>query len=192
MIGTLRTFTDAIMSIVATIMVLEIPLPKLINAAKQTYDLSDTLNSLLIFFVSFLVVVSFYFEFVKFFKRTHKITGWQVFAYVFFLMALSLFPFMTQVDNSVHPAYFTIIYIVYILGISRYASVMCRRIDKVNHYVSKKPRRRGISWDGILVAILAIALAIFTKGSSYGVVLLYLPVRSLISSVVYDDEDYEE
>ncbi|WP_252899547.1 TMEM175 family protein [Lactococcus fujiensis] len=65
MLSTLKSFTDAVMSIIATIMVLEIPLPKLMN--NKQYYFQDTVTSLIIFFVSFLVVVSYYFQFSKFF-----------------------------------------------------------------------------------------------------------------------------
>lgn len=105
------------MSIIATIMVLEIPLPKLIG--NNQYDFRETSSSLIIFFVSFLVVVSYYFQFSKFFGRIKKISGWQIFAYTIFLMLVSLFPFMTQIDNGIHPAYFTIIYVLYIIVTSR-------------------------------------------------------------------------
>ena len=100
LLATLKSFTDAVMSIIATIMVLEIPLPKLIG--NNQYDFRETSSSLIIFFVSFLVVVSYYFQFSKFFGRIKKISGWQIFAYTIFLMLVSLFPFMTQIDNGIH------------------------------------------------------------------------------------------
>ena len=67
LLATLKSFTDAVMSIIATIMVLEIPLPKLIG--NNQYDFRETSSSLIIFFVSFLVVVSYYFQFSKFFRQ---------------------------------------------------------------------------------------------------------------------------
>ena len=102
LLATLKSFTDAVMSIIATIMVLEIPLPKLIG--NNQYN----------------------FQFSKFFGRIKKISGWQIFAYTIFLMLVSLFPFMTQIDNGIHPAYFTIIYVLYIIVTSRFASLIIK------------------------------------------------------------------
>lgn len=187
MIATLKTFTDCILSIIATIMVLEIPLPVLLHNGR--YDFAQTSNSLIIFFISFLVILSFYFEIIKFFTRIQKITGWQIFAYVLFLMVASLFPFMTQVDNSVHPYLFTIVYVLYIVGCSRLLSLIRYRVYKMNK-VERQGRMRQRPLDLIVMTIIIIVAARFV-GNYAGYAMLYLPIRSLISSVVYDEEDEE-
>ncbi|GBG96993.1 TMEM175 family protein [Lactococcus termiticola] len=184
MIGVLRSFSDAVMSIIATLMVLEIPLPKLLSTGH--YEFSETLNSLVIFFVSFLVIVGFYFRFVNFFKKIEKISGWQVFAYAIFLMLIALFPFMTQANNNVHPTLFTIIYIAYIVLTTRYSRALRARIMAFNGLEVKKAGS-GLSWDYILMTVLAVVVTIFL-GNWSGYVLLYLPLRALIGSVVFDEE----
>ena len=185
MLSTLKSFTDAVMSIIATIMVLEIPLQKLMN--NKQYYFQDTVTSLIIFFVSFLVVVSYYFQFSKFFGRIKKISGWQIFAYTIFLMLVSLFPFMTQANNGNHPAYFTTIYILYIIVTSRFAALISKAVYRLNEIsVSRHQARKP--WDLLLMAIIAIGISSLGYAAYTGIPLLYLPIRSLVTSIVYDED----
>ncbi|TKV34863.1 hypothetical protein FDX20_02195, partial [Citrobacter sp. TBCS-11] len=64
--------------------------------------------------------------------RIKKMSGWQIFAYTIFLMLVSLFPFMTQTDNGSHPAYFTIVYVIYIIVTSRFASLIIKAAYRLN------------------------------------------------------------
>jgi len=186
MVSSLKSFTDAVMSIIATIMVLEIPLPMVLRG--EHYDFSKTISSLIIFFVSFLVVVSFYFQFTKFFSKVHKLSGWQIFAYTIFLMLVSLFPLMTQVDNSSHPGYFMIIYILYIVGISRLASWIIGCAYRLNG-IKRIQMMKRVPWDLMIMTALSIGLSFTGIRQASGYVMLYLPVRSLISSIVYDENE---
>lgn len=63
-------------------------------------------------------------------------SGWQIFAYTIFLMLVSLFPFMTQTDNGSHPAYFTIVYVIYIIVTSRFASLIIKAAYRLNEVKS--------------------------------------------------------
>ena len=182
LLATLKSFTDAVMSIIATIMVLEIPLPKLIG--NNQYDFRETSSSLIIFFVSFLVVVSYYFQFSKFFGRIKKISGWQIFAYTIFLMLVSL---MTQIDNGIHPAYFTIIYVLYIIVTSRFASLIIKYTYRLNEIIISRHQSRK-PWDLIVMSALAIVISSIGYPACTGIPLLYLPIRSLITSIVYDED----
>ena len=160
----------------------------------EHYDFSKTISSLIIFFVSFLVVVSFYFQFTKFFSKVHKLSGWQIFAYTIFLMLVSLFPLMTQVDNSSHPGYFMIIYILYIVGISRLASWIIGCAYRLNgikriQMVKRIQMMKRVPWDLMIMTSLSIGLSFTGIRQASGYVMLYLPVRSLISSIVYDENE---
>jgi uncharacterized membrane protein len=141
----------------------------------------------LFFFVSFLVVVSYYFQFSKFFGRIKKISGWQIFAYTIFLMLVSLFPFMTQIDNGIHPAYFTIIYVLYIIVTSRFASLIIKYTYRLNEIIISRHQSRK-PWDLIVMSALAIVISSIGYPAYTGIPLLYLPIRSLITSIVYDED----
>ncbi|AYG00902.1 TMEM175 family protein [Lactococcus allomyrinae] len=186
MVSPLKSFTDAVMSIIATIMVLEIPLPMVLRGGH--YDFSKTISSLIIFFVSFLVVVSYYFQFTKFFSKVHKLSGWQIFTYIIFLMLVSLFPLMTQVDNASHPGYFMIIYILYIVGISRLASWIIDCAYRLNG-IKRIWMMKRVPWDLMIMTALSIGLSFTGIRQVSGYVLMYLPIRSLISSIVYDENE---
>lgn len=196
MLSTIKTFTDCIMSIIATIMVLQIPLPILLGYGRFSY--SETFNALIIFFVSFLVVLSFYFEWVKFFTKITKISGWQIFTYCIFLMALSLFPFMTQLMTQFQT--FTLAYIIYVFVVSRLTDSLMASIYRLNGRLTM--REKGLKhWltnlhiDLIVVIAVAILWGAFNWYNTRqfaNLLMLYIPVRSLITAIVYDEGEENE
>lgn len=104
-----------------------------------------------------------------------------------FLMLVSLFPFMTQTDNGSHPAYFTIVYVIYIIVTSRFASLIIKaayRLNevKINRHQARKP------WDLLAMSVIAIVISSLGYSAYTGIPLLYLPIRSLVTSIVYDED----
>lgn len=186
MIGVIKTFTDCVIPIIATLMILEVPLP--IALGHGNYSWSETLTALIIFFVSFLVVVGFYFEFVKFFAKIKKISGWHIFAYCIFMMLLSLFPFMTQVESGNHPGIFIVFYIVYVVFISRFSLGIMKSVYRLND-VAMNVKRWNFHWDTTVMAIIAIGFGWIGLSNLTGLVMVYLPVKTLIQTIVFDEEE---
>ncbi|MFC4652119.1 TMEM175 family protein [Lactococcus nasutitermitis] len=180
MLERLKAFTDAILSIAATIMVLEIPVPKGNLAEMSSYR--TMVSPLIIFVVSFLVIVSFYFETIRVFSQIKKISGWQVFAYSLFLMGVSVFPLMTRIEASSSSTSFLFVYIIYVVGISRLHDNLLKRIMDFNHVLRNKRQFLVVSY--YLVIILAFAFSFTAWNNIGGIFMIWVPIRSLIKNVV--------
>ena len=88
----LEAFSDGVIAIIITIMVLNIPLP-------ETFGLSEILGllrSILIFFVSFFIVGSHWNNHHILFERVEKITSKVVWRNLLFLFCLSLMPIFAK------------------------------------------------------------------------------------------------
>ncbi len=86
----LEAFSDGVMAIIITIVVLEIPLPSDINLASML----ELLYTILVFFVTFVIVGSQWVKHHFIFERCEKISNkilWQNIIYLFFLSLLPLF-----------------------------------------------------------------------------------------------------
>ncbi|WP_449546290.1 hypothetical protein [Lactococcus lactis] len=94
---------------------------------------------------------------------------------------------MTQIDNGIHPAYFTIIYVLYIIVTSRFASLIIKYTYRLNEIIISRHQSRK-PWDLIVMSALAIVISSIGYPAYTGIPLLYLPIRSLITSIVYDED----
>lgn len=90
----LNRFIDAFLAIIATIMVLELPLPK--TNATSFKDLLPFLSSIGIFLVSFLLIIHFYLINMRYFNIIKKISGRALLMLIIWLGLLSLLPFFTR------------------------------------------------------------------------------------------------
>ncbi|HKJ81896.1 MAG TPA: TMEM175 family protein [Ignavibacteriaceae bacterium] len=88
----LETFTDGVIAIIITIMVLSIPLPETSN----WNDLIGFSSSLFIYLLSFLVVGAFWNLHHKTFNYLNRINQKIIAANIFFLFFLSLIPLFTK------------------------------------------------------------------------------------------------
>ena len=90
----LNRFIDAILAIVATIMVLELPLPE--ASANSFKELLPFFAGIGIFLVSFLLVIHFYLVNMRYFNVIKKISGQALLMLVIWLALLTLLPFFTR------------------------------------------------------------------------------------------------
>ncbi|MDR0200401.1 MAG: TMEM175 family protein [Streptococcaceae bacterium] len=188
MISRLKAFTDCVMSVIATIMVLNIPMPK--GNGQHLSDYAVMATPILIFIVSFLVVVSFYFGIIRTLNRIHEITGWQIFAYICFLMLVSLFPILTQVVSRDGTVWFLILYIFYLMLTSRLHDRWMNRLlvyngEELWEEVKSGKVSRLMTWSLWASVLLAIGFSFLNWGSLSAILMLYIPVRSLIKALVY-------
>lgn len=87
----LEVFSDAVVAIIVTIMLLEIPLPV---EGESTY--AAFLGNIGIFFVSFIIIANFWYENHKLFQITEEITELVVVLHLLFLAFLGLIPLLTR------------------------------------------------------------------------------------------------
>lgn len=104
--GRLEAFSDGVMAIVITILVLSITPPK----GDSFGELLEVSNSLLIYLISFGVVAIYWNNHHHLFQLIDKIDGKVLWANSFFLFSLTLFPFATdwisQHPFSLYPSLF--------------------------------------------------------------------------------------
>ncbi|MCL2493037.1 MAG: TMEM175 family protein [Clostridiales bacterium] len=88
----LEAFSDGVIAIVITIMVLSIPLPP----SFKGQDLLQFLLAIFIYFISFIVVGSFWSAHHRMFTYIEKVTTKIVWSNLFYLFFLSLIPILTK------------------------------------------------------------------------------------------------
>ncbi|MDR3063133.1 MAG: TMEM175 family protein [Methanobrevibacter sp.] len=106
-------FTDGVMAIIITIMVLEIPLS---NSLEIT-DLFDLLNCIFVFFASFIIVGSFWTKHNFLFNHLETLSDriiWRNFMFLFFLALLPIFTkWVLENPDQLIPAFsYSILYIL--------------------------------------------------------------------------------
>lgn len=88
----LEAFSDGVIAIIITIMVLSIPLPPTFASA----DLLRFLLAIFIYFISFIVVGAFWNSHHRIFASVNQVTVQIVWSNLFFLFFLSLIPIFTK------------------------------------------------------------------------------------------------
>ena len=179
MMNRLKAFTDCIMSIIATIMVLNIPLPK----GRNLQNFAVMITPMTVFVVSFFVIMAIYFGTIKVFAKMHRISGLQILVYTFFLLLVSIFPLLTRVETSQDSSFwFLVVYVVYVVVISRGEEYMLNWFLRFNDEPDRNIQfARGSGW-------LVFGLFLFVTWLGYpsiaGIFIIWFPVRSLIKSIV--------
>lgn len=106
----LEVFNDAIIAIISTIMVLEIPIP-----SKETSYL-EFLYTIIIFFVSFIIVINFWYKNHQISSILKKVDKAYLILNFVFIIALSLIPILTKwlmlEHNSLAVAHLGIVYLI--------------------------------------------------------------------------------
>jgi len=184
MIERLKAFNDAILAIIATIMVLEIPHPE----GHSWQDFLPTLNGSIIFYVSFLFIMSFYFENNKRFSKIRRITGFQVIAYTLCTMLLSLFPFMTHmVYNDTDTVIKVLIYVAYAEIIRFTHHYFGKRLLAFNKVKLHDQKLKLFVWEATTVIVIcATIILLFAHLSWITLILFYLPMRSLCKTLLFE------
>lgn len=88
----LEAFSDAIIAIIITIMVLEVPLP----TGNSMADYGVLFKAIGIFLISFFVIANYWYNYVGFYKRIDKVTPRVIGINFIFLATLSLIPIFTK------------------------------------------------------------------------------------------------
>ncbi|MDT2829888.1 TMEM175 family protein [Vagococcus carniphilus] len=110
--GWLEAFSDGVMAIVITILVLSIEVPK----GDSLRDLGNVGQSLFIYLISFTIVAIYWHNHHHFFHLIKNIDGGVLWMNSLFLFSLTLFPFATSwVSQNLFSLYPSVLYGVVIL-----------------------------------------------------------------------------
>lgn len=196
--GRLEAFSDGVIAIIITIMVLAIPLPKTLNSS----DIFNFLDSIFVYFLSFVGVGTFWIQHSRAFEYVETVTRKIIWLNLLFLFLLSLLPLLTRwvLENpgAVAPALgYNIIYIL--INIS-YVLIIHFVVATSSHeaIINMKNRSRAfkskhekwIIWIRLMITILIILLILilllFIPVESNRIRLV-LPVVSAVLNVIYDE-----
>lgn len=174
----LEAFSDGVIAIIITIMVLDIPLPDTFAVP----EIMGLLRSILIFFVSFFIVGSHWVRHHSLSESMEKVsqmTLWRNLLYMFFLALIPIFTkwFMLHPDEVVPAIGYDIVFLlVYACDRLLWADVISQNGNaKLKNKVARLRRSRLKRWQEgaiILVSVLIISAIVSLS--------FYYPLLSLI------------
>ena len=187
----LEQFSDGVIAIIVTIMVLNIPLPKTFGFE----EIMSLLASVLVFFASFFIVGFFWHQHYRLFANVEEITSTVSWRNYLFLFSLSLMPLFTKwvIENfgEVVPA---VGYVIVFMFVN--ASYMFLHSSMMSDEDKKHLKSHGkLVWIHDIIWVLAtigtIAFSFFYPMIA-SVLLLGLPLFFSLASLWDEREDHTE
>lgn len=190
----LETFSDGVIAIVITIMVLNIPLPN----SFQFSDITGVLRSVLIFFVSFFIVGSHWNYHHILFERIKTVSSmivWRNLLYLFFLSLIPIFTkwVMQNPDEAVPAIGYDIVFLLVntsyqLISISILQEDKSKRTREILKITQGRTRFWLVRW-GIMILFAAaiIALSFFYPRFSL-IFLIGLPVAISLFNIIFERE----
>lgn len=181
-------FSDSVMAIIITIMVLEIPLP-------TTFDYVGIMNflySIFIFVISFFIVGFFWNKHHWLIDQINEITNKIVWKNMVFLLFLALLPIFTKwvLENPTELIPVIFYDILFIFVNLRYFNI-AKEVYKENSIERKSVRKNNkiISQISIMMIILLILsiIGIFVPQITI-ILLIGFPVISSIINIIFEDK----
>jgi uncharacterized membrane protein len=175
-------FSDGLMAIVMTIMVLQIPIPNPFSLDK----LDDLLKSLLIFFVSFFIVGGFLYKHHHLVDSIKKITNkiiWKNFVFLFFIALLPVFTklIIENYWDNIAIIIYDIVFLLanisfFILALEGRKQLIQEEIEIINSMHEKFFGKRLLFLRFILVGIVFLGMVLLA---------IIFPKSSIIMYIVF-------
>ena len=187
----LEAFSDGVIAIIITIMVLDIPMPK-----SFTFNgIKTVLTSFFIYFISFIVVGSQWFKHTYLFSICNKISIKVVLRNILYLFFLSLMPYFTRLiieyPKQVVPAIgYDIVFLLLMLSYSfmQHGVIESMLKEQNKHFLNKiKERRANQKFQLILIIIFVIFVGLIFYLSLYNptISIVFFVILPVISSLSY-------
>ena len=187
----LEAFSDGVIAIIITIMVLDIPMPK-----SFTFNgIKTVLTSFFIYFISFIVVGSQWFKHNYLFSICNKISIKVVCRNILYLFFLSLMPYFTRLiieyPKQVVPAIgYDIVFLLLMLSYSfmQHGVIESMLKEQNKHFLNKiKERRANQKFQLILIIIFIIFVGLIFYLSLYNptISIVFFVILPVISSLSY-------
>lgn len=183
-------FGDAIIAIIITIIVLELPIELSQNGQ---LEMGHLFRAIAIYFISFCFVGDLWYQGAQLFSKIEKIRNKEFVVYMFFLFSLSLVPTFTRLliedtNQQVVLVYGLLSFIVTLLWSYLLTSLnkQSRGEGEVDAFLVKKERDRQIFFLSFRVVVLVIAYIFPTFGL---IIYLILPISGFLQNMVDREED---
>lgn len=187
----LEVFNDAVLAIVITIIVLNLPMPKNISLA----SMSSLLETIGIYFVSFIVVANFWLTHHFIFEKIKTGISESLVVLDFLFMAeLSLLPFLTKWMVENHSYLPVVIYGgVYLLATVTLIFISMRINQRVKYYYPKLYHQLNkIEWYRLAIIVpinLLLMFGAYFFPRAIFIMYVIMPVISFLSYIFADDEE---
>lgn len=183
-------FSDAIIAIILTIMVLELPVDYLQNG---TVDLSSLFRSIGIYFISFCFVANVWFQTAYAFKKIDEVKNKTLVSYMLLLFVLSLVPTVTRIliehTNKQTILLYGVLTFIVMLIMNRVIVSVTKQTDKnsevLKFTVDELNKQELFS---IILRTLLIIFSYFFVHIAL-VIYLFLPIIEFLQNIVDREEE---
>ncbi|MDR2976468.1 MAG: TMEM175 family protein [Streptococcaceae bacterium] len=186
----LENFSDGVIAVIITIMLLEIPIPK------NEHYYAGFLSAVGVFLISFLVIANFWFNHHKIFAVTEEITEVTIVQDFIFMGLLSLLPVLTKWIIA-RPTWFSALNygIVILLILSQQESM--NYIITRNHFKKmpksfkfwKKIWRARLTFTLIINILITLIAVIFPRYGHW--LFVIVPIASFLSQLFERNQEHE-
>jgi len=140
-------FSDAVMAVAITLLVLDLKLPEGVTDAQLPSVLQDSLHALWVYALSFIVIGLLWMGHHEQFSYIHRVDGVMLWLNLFFLMTIGLIPFVTSLLSDHGNALATSLYAGTLVTTSLLSAAMwwyaCRDPELAGN-VTPAVRREGL------------------------------------------------
>jgi uncharacterized membrane protein len=169
----LVVFSDGVMAVAITLLVLDLKLPSGVTDAELPTALAQSMHGLWCYVLSFLVIGILWMAHHHQFSYIERIDGVLIWLNLFFLMAVGLIPFVTSVMSDHGIALPTMLYAgvlfstcLLLAAIWGYA---CSQPQLMKHALPKAERREGTLTPLLTALVFALSIPVaYVWGSSAG------------------------
>jgi uncharacterized membrane protein len=169
----LIAFSDAVMAVAITLLVLDLKLPEGLSDGDLYVAIPALSHALWCYVLSFIVIGLLWMAHHNQFAFIRRVDGVLLWLNLFFLMAVALIPFTTSVMSEHQTALPTMMYAAVLMAVALLLAAIwgyaCRRPELISDDVTPVMRRQGIIDPLFVAAVFALSIGVaYVQGSAAG------------------------
>jgi uncharacterized membrane protein len=169
----LIAFSDGVMAVAITLLVLDLKLPEGLTAGDLYVALPALSHAVWCYVLSFIVIGLLWMAHHNQFAHIRRIDGVLMWLNLFFLMAVALIPFTTSVMSDHQTALPTMMYAAVLMAVALLLAAIwgyaCRRPELMSTDVTPVMRRQGVIDPLFVAVVFALSIGVaHVAGSAAG------------------------
>ncbi len=169
----LIAFTDGVMAVAITLLVLDLKLPEGLSDTDLYVAIPALAHTMWCYVLSFLVIGLLWMAHHNQFAHIRRVDGALMWLNLFFLMAVALIPFTTSVMSEHQTALPTMMYAAVLMAVTLLLAAIwgyaCRRPELISEDVTPVMRRQGVIDPLLVSAVFALSIGVaYVQGSAAG------------------------